>query len=64
MRVHLGHREREQPEGEGNYEDFVFLIKCCWGYDVKEDKVGWVCSTYWTDWRLTIKLELVHKRKK
>jgi len=26
--------------------------------------MGWVCSTYWTDWRFTIKLGLVHKRNK
>jgi hypothetical protein len=49
----MGRREREQLEGEGNYEDFVFLIKCCWAYDVKEDEMGWVCSTYWTDWGVT-----------
>jgi hypothetical protein len=26
--------------GEGNHEDFVFLIKCFWGYNVKEDEMG------------------------
>jgi len=64
LRVHLGRRGWEGLEGEGNHEDYIFLIKCCWGYDAKEDEMGWVCSTYWADWRFTIKWDLVHKRNK
>ena len=62
LRVHLGRRGKELLEGEGNYENFIFFSKCCWGYDVKEDEIGWVCSTYRTDWRFAINLDLVHKR--
>ena len=62
LRVRLGRRGRERLEE--SCENFIFLIKCCWGYDIKEDELGCVCSTHWTDWRFTIKLDLLHKRNK
>jgi hypothetical protein len=53
LRVHLGRTEREHLK---TYEVFIVLIKCSWGYDVKEVEMGWVCSTYETDWRFTKKI--------
>jgi hypothetical protein len=34
---------------ETEYGDFIFLVKCYWGYYVKGDEVGGVCRTHETN---------------